>query len=298
MPLIKIAQKSLEVADQFTEKWLASQKWWLGTPKPKQIHYPTSQTLPNQTLNLVSFNMQAGLNTQAYKDYLTHGWKQFLPTKPDFKHLNEITQMISPYDFIALQEVDGGSIRSGFVNHLSYFARQGSFDFNHQQLNRNLGRWGQFSNGVLSRFAPYVIEDHHLPGIPGRGAIVAKFGHAENPLVIVSMHLALGERSRHRQLDYVKSLIGDHKHVILMGDLNCNTEQLSKTPLKDIDLSHAGTDLHTYPSWSPKKNIDHILVSSSIEVLDTKVLDYNLSDHRPISMSIRLPDEVINSQSA
>ena len=51
-------------------------------------------------------------------------------------------------------------------------------------------------------------------------------------------------------------------------------------------------DLHTFPSWRPIRNIDHILVSPSLRVEDVSVLNYPLSDHLPISMEISLPDEL------
>jgi endonuclease/exonuclease/phosphatase family metal-dependent hydrolase len=50
--------------------------------------------------------------------------------------------------------------------------------------------------------------------------------------------------------------------------------------------------LHTYPSWRPQRNIDHILVSPSIQVLDVEVLNYPFSDHLPIAMTVALPEKV------
>jgi len=50
--------------------------------------------------------------------------------------------------------------------------------------------------------------------------------------------------------------------------------------------------LYTYPSWAPRRNIDHILVSDSLTVEQASVLDYPLSDHLPISMRVVLPESV------
>ncbi|MDO2167415.1 hypothetical protein Q2421_25200, partial [Escherichia coli] len=66
----------------------------------------------------------------------------------------------------------------------------------YQQLNRNLGRIAQHSNGLLSRWRPTLLEDHPLPGPPGRGAIFVRFGEGADALVVVMMHLALGARTR------------------------------------------------------------------------------------------------------
>jgi endonuclease/exonuclease/phosphatase family metal-dependent hydrolase len=83
-----------------------------------------------------------------------------------------------------------------------------------------------------------------------------------------------------------------------MGDLNCKSDS------EEIDWLLARTDLrepthglHTFPSWRPRRNIDHILVSSSLEVENIAVLNHPLSDHLPIVMEVVLPPEVNFSQS-
>ena len=256
--------------------------------------YPLNTRLPQSTLKLLSFNIQAGLNTTAYKDYITSSWRQFIPAAPNMAHLNQIAAVVSEYDVVALQEVDGGSIRSGYINQLSHLAKQGSFSYWHQQLNRDLGRLGQFSNGLLSRIIPYSIEDHRLPGIGGRGAIVARYGNPDSPLVVIGLHLALGEKGRYRQLQYIKDLIHTYEHVIIMGDMNCGADSLVDTPLRDTNLKAASTPSNTFPSWAPKKTIDHILVTPSLQVNSVRVLNCTLSDHRPVAIELELPDSVIS----
>jgi endonuclease/exonuclease/phosphatase family metal-dependent hydrolase len=50
--------------------------------------------------------------------------------------------------------------------------------------------------------------------------------------------------------------------------------------------------LPTFPSWKPNRSLDHILVSSSIEVENVEVLNVNFSDHLPISMDVMIPDAI------
>ena len=104
--------------------------------------------------------------------------------------------MLGNYDLVALQEADGGSLRSGYVNQVEHLAHLGAFPYWYQQLNRNLGRFAQHSNGVLSRLEPQGLEDHPLPGPSGRGAILLRFGEGADALVVVMMHLALGGGAR------------------------------------------------------------------------------------------------------
>ena len=129
--------------------------------------------------------------------------------------------------------------------------------------------------------------------IPGRQAMVVRFGHEDNPLILVIMHLALSQRARHKQIDVVSDIIKEHKHVILMGDLNCQPESNEMTYLLNkTHLCEPADGLKTYPSWRPKKKFDHILVTPSLEVSDVHVLNYHYSDHLPIAMDILLPEEI------
>ena len=203
--------------------------------------------------------------------------------------------MLSHFDVVGLQEVDGGSLRSRNMNQLVHLASMGDFAFWHQQLNRNLGRLGQFSNGFLSRLQPFEVTDHRLPGLPGRGAIVIKYGHPIQPLVVVVAHLALGEKVRNTQLAYLKRMLRDYKYVVMMGDFNCRLEHLYASPLAELGLVTVEADnLNTYPSWAPDRHIDHILLSPGLESQHTRVLeDCRLSDHLPLATEIIVPDEVI-----
>ncbi|GAA0790477.1 hypothetical protein GCM10009109_17970 [Marinobacterium sediminicola] len=190
-----------------------------------------------------------------------------------------------------MQEADGGSIRSGFVNQVEYLAHAGQFPYWYQQLNRNLGKLAQHSNGVLSRIQPSQVEDHRLPGlIPGRGAILVRFGEGHNSLLIIVLHLALGARTQDRQLRYIRELVESHPHVVLMGDMNNPLEHLLNRPaMRGLKLVSAEDTLHTYPSWQPRHALDHILISPSLDLRNVRVLDYTISDHRPIAMEIGLP---------
>jgi endonuclease/exonuclease/phosphatase family metal-dependent hydrolase len=196
------------------------------------------------------------------------------------------------YDIIALQEVDGGSLRSGYTHQLMHLAEQADFPWWYQQLNRDLGHLGQFSNGLLSRQAPWSVEAHTLPGLKGRGLILSRFGSPQAPLLILNIHLALSTRGRRQQLQFIHTLIADAAHVVLMGDLNCSPEELKQSPLGQRDWHWPETTLATYPSWKPSRQIDHILVSRSLPIPKAQVLENQLSDHRPLAVELVLPPEL------
>ncbi|WP_309044685.1 endonuclease/exonuclease/phosphatase family protein [Marinobacter sediminicola] len=247
---------------------------------------------PQRHLRLLTFNIQVGISTSSYRHYLTRSWQHFLPHRNRIQNLDRIASLLRNYDVVALQECDGGSLRSGHINQVQYLAEAAGIPYWHQQLNRNLGQIAQHSNGLLSRFRPLDVKEYKLPGrLPGRGAIVARYGTEEDPLVLVMMHLALSKSAQQRQLGFISELISKYRHVVLMGDMNAHAEQLlTQTPLKDTDLIPLPDSAHSFPSWRPEKALDHILVSPSLQIRNSEVVSYPMSDHLPIAMDIALPD--------
>lgn len=256
------------------------------------------QPLPD-VLRLLSFNIQVGINTQRYHHYVTRGWQHLLPHARRQRTLGQIAQVLNDFDVVALQEVDGGSLRSGYINQVEHLAWESQFPYWYQQLNRNLGRFAQHSNGFLSRYQPQLLEDHKLPGmLPGRGAILTSFGQGPDSLLIVMMHLALSTRTRASQLAYIRERIADHSHVVLMGDMNTHAEDLLEhSPLSNSNL-HTASLPGTYPSWKPARVLDHILLSPSLSIEHVDVMDQPISDHLPVAMHIRLPPSLCHLPAA
>lgn len=244
---------------------------------------------PEQCLRLLSFNMQAGMGIHAPHHYLTRGIRHVLPHRQHHEHLDQIARLLSAYDLVALQEVDGGSLRSAYTHQLAHLAERADFPYWYQQLNRDFGHFGQFSNGLLSRQSPFSIEAHALPGLKGRGLILGRFGRADNALLVLNVHLALGARARAHQLGFIHELTADSQYVVIMGDLNCTREELRCSPLGRRNWRWLDEEMHTYPSWRPARQIDHILVTDNLVVRKAAVLDTMLSDHRPIELELELP---------
>lgn len=240
------------------------------------------------TLRFLSYNIQVGIRTTRYRHYVTKGWKHVLPHEGRNHTLKRIAEVVADYDFVALQEIDAGSIRSGFVNQVEYLAERARFPYWYTQLNRDLGPFAQHGNGLLSRIAPAQMEDHRLPGaIPGRGAIVVRLPFGEASVLVVLLHLSLGERSRALQLDYVRRLIDGEEHIVVMGDMNSHlADLLFDSPLAETSLRPAESVGPTYPSWRPALALDHILVSPTLKIDECEVLDLKLSDHRPVAVSL------------
>jgi endonuclease/exonuclease/phosphatase family metal-dependent hydrolase len=257
---------------------------------------PAEET-PTETaprLRIVSYNIQAGIATSRYHQYVTHSWKHVLPYRRRAENLDRIAELIRDFDLVGLQEVDAGSLRSRFVNQVGYLSTRAGFTSWYHQTNRDLGKLGQHSIGLLSRIPIAGVCEHRLPGtIPGRGVLVARLGEGTGGLTLMIMHLSLGRRARLRQLDYVADLVREYPDVILMGDLNCRSE--SGEMIRLVERSGLSEPVHgllTFPSWRPNRNLDHILVSPSLRVVGAGALAFPFSDHLPIAAVVVLPERL------
>jgi endonuclease/exonuclease/phosphatase family metal-dependent hydrolase len=263
------------------------------TPDPDTSRAaPCSGADSRNRLRLLSYNIQTGIATAKYHHYVTHSWKHVLPHSQRVENLNAIAGFLGEFDIVGLQEVDGGSLRSGFINQTEYLAGRAEFPFWHDQTNRDLGKLAQHSIGLLSRLRPERLVEYRLPGmIPGRGVLSAHFGGGgDSELVVLILHLSLGQRARLRQLAFVSELINGCPHAVVMGDLNCRADSREMGwLLRNTALSAPRPDLHTFPSWRPLHNIDHILVTPSLTVERVEPLDHVFSDHLPLAMEVLLP---------
>ncbi len=245
------------------------------------------------TLRLMTYNMQVGIRTRRYGDYFRQGWRHVLPPAHPTRHLEPIVGMLQNHDLVAIQEADAGSYRTRSINLLHYLAERSGYPHWHLHNHRNLAPIARHGMGILSRFPITRIDCHALPGrLPGRGVAIYRFGDG-GQLTVVVTHLALSERDRRLQLSHIQNLVEGDEHVILMGDLNCETDELRRHPLfRERGFLHHPEVKPSFPSWQPDRVIDHILVTPGIRILEGGPVDFAFSDHLPISMEVELPEGI------
>jgi endonuclease/exonuclease/phosphatase family metal-dependent hydrolase len=251
-------------------------------------------------LSLLSFNMQVGVGTKRYREYVTRGWRHVLPSQQVRDNLDRIGELLVGHDIIGLQEIDAGSRRSQYRNQIEHLAEQAGFEYWRVQVNRDLGRVAQHGLGLISRFTPFAVSEHKLPGrLPGRGALIARFGTPDDSLAVVVTHLALGAGSRARQLAAICDLVARDEHVVIMGDTNCSAQALIADPsLAASGLHVYDRPLPTFPSWRPRRGIDHILTSPTLAVHEARAIESMLSDHLPLHMTLELPETLAGALEA
>lgn len=246
----------------------------------------------HQILSLLTYNIQSGSQTSSYREYVTKGWKQILPHRRQIHNLNAIGDLLEHYDVVGLQEVDGGSLRSGFVNQTSYLAGRAGFPFWFTQPNRNMGQLAQHSNGLLSRYPPSKCLHQRLPGMPGRGMLIAEYDYGMEILAVIVVHLSLGGHSQRRQVEYIRKIADQYPHAIILGDFNRSSDSQLMQELFNAGYHDGNSVAPTFPSWKPRRKIDYILVSAGLEVCSSDVVEYHLSDHLPIELKVVLPETV------
>lgn len=237
-------------------------------------------------IRLLSCNIQAGSSTRAYRDYLTRSWSHVLPNGKR-ANLDALAELFAPFDVVGLQESDPGSLRSGFDNQSDYLAERGQFPYFSHQANRRVARIAGSGNAVLSRIEPADLLDYALPGrVAGRGVLLARFGSGTQAWLLAVTHLSLGARSRQLQLAFLAELLANEPRLVLMGDFNCPPDAPEMRPLFRRTGLQPPSPLNTFPSWAPRRSLDHIL-TAGFRVDEYRSLPAAGSDHLAVAITLR-----------
>jgi endonuclease/exonuclease/phosphatase family metal-dependent hydrolase len=260
---------------------------------------PASAPADN-VLRILSCNILAGASVKRYHEYFTRSWGAVLPGKYKLGNLDSLARSIANFDVVGLQEADAGSIRSGFLNQTRYLAETSGMPYWSHQPNRKVSSVSHTANGLISRTQPVEVLDYPLPGrLRGRGVLLAHFGVGREALTVAIAHLSLGVQSRQRQIDFITELLHDRPNAVLMGDLNCPPDGPELRNLfAHTSLAPPADPQPTFPSWRPQRAIDHILVTSHIEVERMWTLPTAFSDHLPLAAEIRVPSVALQKAAA
>ena len=246
---------------------------------------------PPRRLRLLSCNILAGARVQRYSEYVTRSLNSLLPGRDKLENLDRLAQLLGDFDVIGLQEADAGSLRSGFLNQTRYLAESAGMPFWSHQPNRAVAHVAHSANGLITRFEPQRVLDYPLPSrIPGRGALLAQFGTGADTLAVMVAHLSLSAPARTKQLAFIGEVLAEYPHAVLMGDLNTDPASAEMRHLfARCRLLPPAQATPTFPSWRPKRALDHILASDTIRIARSWALPQAFSDHLPLAAEIELP---------
>ena len=217
------------------------------------------------------------------------------------EHIGRIGEFIKKYDpdIVGLVEVDLGSFRTKEKNQAellgkmteNYYVYRHKYQENSKYMKMPMVR--KQGNAFLSKMETKSQKFHYLDDGMKKLVIEIETGS----VIVFLVHLALGGKTRLKQLVQFRKLIQDcKKPFIVAGDFNVlwGSEEielfLEASGLYNVN-SHKDP---TFPSWAPKKELDFILCSRDIKVKNYKVIKTLLSDHLPILMDFEIMDRKDN----
>ena len=204
-------------------------------------------------------------------------------------NLVKITDFIKSTDpdIVGLIEVDIGSMRSGRVNQAEAIAAElGHFSaygckYGEESVNQLIPILRKQGNAFLA--APRITGERFHYFDQGIKRLIIEL--ELDDVAIFLVHLSLKYRHRHFQLRHLYELIQkSSKPVIVAGDFNTfwgeNEIFLFK---KAAGLRSANiANNPTYPSRSPRMELDFILYGEEIEVTNFEIPNVGFSDHLPL----------------
>lgn len=219
----------------------------------------------------------------------------FRDTVSNMERIAEFIEEINP-DIIGLLEVDNGSFRSRNscqaallaerVRHSHVFENK----YGSQSRIRQMPVLKSQGNALLTN-RQIVSERFHYFRRGMKRLVI----EAELPDVSVFLvHLSLGPQSRRQQLIHLAEMVNQAtKPVIVAGDFNVFWGDHELDPfLGATGLLSANEERHpSYPSCSPKSQLDFILHSPELRPIDFRVPQIELSDHIPLVCDFELQKE-------
>ena len=205
------------------------------------------------------------------------------------KNLDRITAFVASVkpDIVGLTEVDSGSYRSHKLNQAEQIANAlGHYHvyaskYRPNALIRRLPIVGRQGNAFICSDTIRHQKFHYFRHGIKRLVIELEMDN----FVVFLVHLSIGFRQRHSQLDDLHLLVkAVKKPVIVAGDFNplWGAREL-RLFLAATGLQNANTDaLPTYPSGRPRRQLDFILHSPEIKVSGFSVPKVSFSDHMPL----------------
>ena len=250
-------------------------------------HFPVTAILRSRdakpTLRLLTYNIH---HARGLDDVL------------DLRRISRVIRQADP-DFVALQEVDVKTTRSGGIDQASELAEQsGMLHIFGKAIDYAGGDYGQ---AILSRFPLEDLGKSKLANLPGREQRIAVSIAATVPgwdrVGFVTTHLDHAHDElrleQGKQLEKVSD--ASAKISILAGDLNATPEsQVLSEILRTWSIPSTSKAMHTIPANDPKKQLDYILYRSGrrVSVIAYEVIDEPLaSDHRPVLLVLQLEDQ-------
>lgn len=263
-------------------------------------HVAAESTEP--TLTLVSLNLAHGRSDS---------FSQLLLSGKTIRHnLDNVAHYLQKVkaDVVALQEADGPSNWSGKFDHVDHLAREAGY-YGHVRSEHVNNWFGDYGTGLLSQLPiveSFGVTFQPTPPTTRKGFTLAsiqwRYDAARDPITVdvVSLHLDFARNTaRKRQIMELLSVMRQrHNPTIIMGDFNnewiatsFTTENFARfRTLHTID--HKDSLRFSYGD----KRLDWVLLSDELQFISYDIDDVELSDHRPVRVTIKYSPPVLTAK--
>ncbi|HZF32100.1 MAG TPA: endonuclease/exonuclease/phosphatase family protein [Gammaproteobacteria bacterium] len=237
-------------------------------------------------MRLLLYNIRYGLGLGSELHWPFPGMGYLLGNRGNLQRITEFIKAQDP-DIVGLVEVDTGSIRTRSVNQAEVIARSlGHYSvyqckYGLTSVNNYLPILRKQGNAFLA--APRVHGERFHYFEKGIKRLIIELELEDCAIFLV--HLSLKYRHRHTQLQYLHDLVvAASKPVIIAGDFNTFWgEHEIYLFMKAAKLKSANArGLPSYPSRSPRKELDFVLYGNGINVTSFSVPAVKFSDHLPL----------------
>ena len=260
-------------------------------------------------MRVATWNVQDGVAATNVWERITKFQQLFLHSPKKEANLHRIGKKLldREVDVALLQEVDGGSIRSGGKNQLDRIVQGGLFDDSwyiecDRETYTYFGKTYACQGNAVAVRGERILETRQY-NLPGDANEKRKVGEAivryeGKPLVLLTTHFSLkkwyptANRNANREAQFRKltQIIKGHrgKQIVLGGDFNAYDYREIKEFLDTVPiLTEVVGDQRTHTFW--KKPFDHLFVSLGLQTRDVRVENTGLSDHYMVSADVYRP---------
>jgi endonuclease/exonuclease/phosphatase family metal-dependent hydrolase len=237
-------------------------------------------------MRLLLYNIRYGIGGRSKTRLSVPGMRYVFGNRKNLQHITKFIKDQDP-DIVGLVEVDSGSIRTQRIDqaktigealgHYSvYQCKYGEDSFNqYLPIVRKQG------NAFLASPRLHGAHFHYFEKGIKRLTIELEL----DGFLIFLVHLSLKYRHRQEQMRALHDLVVKaRKPVIIAGDFNTfwGGHEMYLF-MKAAGLRSANVHgLPSYPSRSPRKELDFVLYSEGIEITGFRIPEIQLSDHLPL----------------
>jgi endonuclease/exonuclease/phosphatase family metal-dependent hydrolase len=240
--------------------------------------FPEEQHHAGQPIRVMTYNIHQGVDADMKMD-LEAIVAAILAEQPDILVLNEVNR---------------NRATNGYTEVLSLISEKTGMPY----IFGNNYADGQYGNALLTKLPILEWENLHFEHntTETRGVFRVVVETASGPLTLYATHLdhiASPDDVRFEQVAEILSVWDHSPRVILLGDMNATPETPEIQQIYTagfVSVLEAAGQADTFTFWNqppvPGYRIDHIFVTSDLEIGDTWVSQTRASDHLPVIVVI------------